>query len=337
MSSKRRPFIRNRFSKTKGKKSEFVKHDHYPQSRYQSTEIPTWTIEEMINKWVWRKEKPKVKRAKIIKDNRNLQDIMGELVIRKIHVSARDDEDFFILAFRDHGLGAEYKQRKIIEKMNNLERKNNEKETGISETNKEKESRELDIKRDKIRAEQERKKIEKIEKMKLDFEDNPEKRFAHIRDIGMENDFQTTYVIELRTRVKLSGSKPAFPSPSNGFHDTRSHSMNSKCFYVGQTENSAKERFHTANVNHMGKSTGKVTKHRLIRDDPPYTKSIKSLNELTNSYGFENQKKGKQSSQFEHYVAWALYKAGNRTWGPLITELDNIDQDMKWLGEYPFI
>ena len=87
----------------------------------------------------------------------------------------------------------------------------------------------------------------------------------------------------------------------------------------------------------MAKSTGKVSKHRLMTDISPYTESINSLNELTKSFGFENPNSGNQSYQFEHYVAWALYKAGHSIWGPTIDELTESHRDMKWLGEDPYI
>ena len=189
----------------------------------------------------------------------------------------------------------------------------------------------------KLREEIEKQRLKDINKKKRELEENPEKRFAYIRQLGREKNYQTTYVIELNSSIRNSRSVPSYPLSSNGFNDTKFDVKNSRCFYVGQTQYSAEERFHIANVNHMGRKTGKVSKHRLIKDNFPYTKSIKSLNELTELYGFENPKKGVQSPQFEHYVAWALYMCGCRTWGPHISELGTRHQDLKWLGEYPYI
>tara|TARA_B110000438_G_C15680904_1_gene592314 strand:+ start:219 stop:920 length:702 start_codon:yes stop_codon:yes gene_type:complete len=189
----------------------------------------------------------------------------------------------------------------------------------------------------KLWEEIEKQRLKEINKKKREFEENPEKRFNYISQLGREKNYQTTYVIELSTGIRRSKSVPSYPLSSLGFNDTKLHTKNSRCFYVGQTQNSAEERFHIANVNHMERTTGKVSKHRLIKDIPPYTKSIKSLNELTESYGFENPKKGTLSHQFEHYVAWALYMCGHRTWGPQISELGTTYQDQKWLGEDPYV
>tara|TARA_Y100000766_G_C18767946_1_gene536906 strand:- start:79 stop:819 length:741 start_codon:yes stop_codon:yes gene_type:complete len=184
------------------------------------------------------------------------------------------------------------------------------------------------------RAEEERREIEDL---KRTFRNNPEKRYDYIRRLGREKNYQTTYVIELDRTIRGSQSELAYPSASGIFPDTGSHTMSSRCFYVGQTKYSAEKRFHTANVNHMARRSGKVSKHRLIKDGPPYSRSIKSLNELTESYGFENPKEGRQSQQFEHYVAWALYKSGHRTWGPINDDLPKLFRNGQWLGEYPFL
>jgi len=295
----------------------------------------------MIDKWVWRREKSKVKQAKIKRDNRNLQDVMGTLAIRDIHASVRIDKDFFIFTFHSHGQGAKEKQRKIIEEINISERKNNEKETGISETNKEKESRKWNIKRAEIRAEEERERIENIKKMKLDFEDNPDKRFNNIRNMGIEKKFQTTYVIELKNTVIFSKFNRAYPNAD--FPETKSHNANSRYFYVGTTWHTAEERFHTARINHMSKK-GSVRKHRLIQDNVPYEKSINHLDQLSEQYGYlhpnppEATRYMVEHYMFEHYVAWALYKKGHFVWGPTIQELQNNGvQDLKWLGEDPYI
>ena len=177
----------------------------------------------------------------------------------------------------------------------------------------------------------------KIDALKREFDNNPEKRFEYIKKLGLKMNYQTTYVIELDQTIMQSQSEPAYPSANGKFPETRLHTLSSRCFYVGQTRYSAEERFHTANVNHMAKKTGKVTKHRIIKDSPPYYESIKRINELTESFGFDNPKNGNQNDKFEHYVAWALYKYGHRTWGPKNSDLGRNSQNGQWLGEDPYI
>ena len=77
----------------------------------------------------------------------------------------------------------------------------------------------------------------------------------------------------------------------------------------------------------------------MIRDEAPYRKSLASLSELTNQFGYENpgRKNRVDSSRFEHYVAWALYKCGYSTWGPKIEDLGLIYQDLNWLGKEPYL
>lgn len=176
-----------------------------------------------------------------------------------------------------------------------------------------------------------------IEALKREFDNNPEKRFDYIKKLGKKKNYQTTYVIELGQTIMQSQSERAYPSTDGMFPETRLHTFSSRCFYVGQTRYSAEERFHTANVNHMARSTGKVSKHRLIKDDPPYHRSVMSINELTESFGFENPNEGNQSDKFEHYVAWALYKCGHRTWGPINSDLGRNSQNGQWLGKDPYI
>ena len=99
------------------------------------------------------------------------------------------------------------------------------------------------------------------------------------------------------------------------------------------------------NKNHMWNSNGNpragvVRRHRLINDELPFFESLESLRKLTDEYGHNNNQRDrrKKNYQFEHYVAYALYMCGFRTWGPKISELEkqginNID----WLGRYPFL
>ena len=87
------------------------------------------------------------------------------------------------------------------------------------------------------------------------------------------------------------------------------------------------------------KRRAKVRKFRKITDEYPYGQSIEHMKSLTRKYGFERSGGGKKSVKFEHYVAWALYKYGYRTWGPTLIELEenNISKNREWLGEYPFL
>ena len=171
---------------------------------------------------------------------------------------------------------------------------------------------------------------------KTQFSNDPEKRFEHIREMGLKTNYSTVYVIELRSSVKSSQSDPAYPNKK--FRATNKHGKNSRLFYVGTTYHTSEERFHLATYNHMSKKTGVVRKHRLIRDEYPYEESLSNLGELTTLYGFENPglENRFNSPKFEHYVAWSLYKCGHMTWGPKIEDLGKFYQDLEWLGEEPF-
>ena len=171
---------------------------------------------------------------------------------------------------------------------------------------------------------------------------DPFQRFKYIREMGVEMNYQTTYVIELKSSINTSNFTRSYPSKD--FAETTKHTNRSRCFYVGTTWHTAEMRFHTAKNNHMWNKSGEpkagaVRKHRLLQDGPPFRKSISGLKKLTRRYGHENSgRKGRiKSDQFEHYVAWALYKCGFRTWGPKFSDLDLKHQNMQWLGKYPFI
>ena len=168
-------------------------------------------------------------------------------------------------------------------------------------------------------------------------------RFDHIKEMGRKNNFQTVYIIELKTTALITTSTRSYPNPSAGFPPITSiHTTMSRCFYVGTTWHSPEDRFHCSNSCHMYKkdgtrrNIGMVPKHRLIEDDPPFQDSVNSLNQLTERYGHSNPG-GNASNKFEHYVAWALYKKGYHVWGPKISELGTFYQDLKWLGEDPYI
>lgn len=181
-----------------------------------------------------------------------------------------------------------------------------------------------------------------IVKIKQDIAKDPLQRFEYIRQMAIERNFQTTYVIELKSTIINSNFTRSYPS--KGFAETPKHTKNSRCFYVGTTWHTAEMRFHTAKNNHMWNKSGEpkagaVRKHRLIEDAPPFSESLSSLQKLTERYGYESSgKDGRiKSDLFEHYVGWALYKCGFRTWGPKFTDLGLNYQNMEWLGEYPFI
>ena len=181
-----------------------------------------------------------------------------------------------------------------------------------------------------------------IAKMEQIISKDPFQRFEYIRQMAVERNFQTTYVIELKSSINESNFTRSYPS--KGFAETTKHTKKSRCFYVGTTWHTAEMRFHTAKNNHMWNKSGEpkagaVRKHRLVQDAPPFTKSISSLKKLTKRYGHESSgRKGRiKSDQFEHYIAWALYKCGFRTWGPKFSDLDSKNQNMQWLGKYPFI
>tara|TARA_B100001094_G_C17812723_1_gene614619 strand:+ start:95 stop:598 length:504 start_codon:yes stop_codon:yes gene_type:complete len=165
-----------------------------------------------------------------------------------------------------------------------------------------------------------------------DFEKNPELRFDYIKKLGEKRNLRTVYVIELRTSVLSSKSKSSYPN--NKFTSMSKHMEEHRLFYVGKTFHSSEERFHLAKNNHMAKN-GVVKKHRLIRDEYPYTESISSLSKLTNQFGYENPR-GIDHNKFEHYVAWALYKCGYSTWGPKIKDLGAY-KDLNWLGKEPYL
>ena len=198
-------------------------------------------------------------------------------------------------------------------------------------------------------------KTAKDESKKLEFQKYPERRFVWIKELGRTKEFQSTYVIELTTKVSDSSSEEAYPSknltPSMSdlsvkgifsYHDPFPQSEmftdDSRCFYVGQTYHPLEVRFYQSKDAHMKKKQ-KVWKFRKITDEYPYVQSIEHMKSLTAKYGFDRSGGGKRSFEFEHYVAWALYKCGYRTWGPTLEELskNNISTDREWLGEYPFL
>ena len=159
--------------------------------------------------------------------------------------------------------------------------------------------------------------------------------------MGEEQNLMTAYIIELGQSVRASKSERAYPNEA--FPELDAHGDESQCFYIGVTDQTIEDRFHAGRKNHMWNEKGKpkngvVRKHRRISDDPPYADSLSSMEELTELYGWENPgAEGRvRSFQLEHYVAWALYRCGHRTWGPKKDELDGPLKNRAWLGRRPF-
>ena len=303
------------------------------------------TLDEAIEEWApknYTNEPPIIRLARINNSNISIESLINRFANRLIHCSIRVDENFFQCSFVGNGGDSDKRMAAEIEVILNQERTKNQRETGFFETNQEQKQR---IQREKIEAEEERKRLHFeaiVSEMKTKFQSNPHSRFDHIKELGDKNNFQTTYVIELSKSVISSGFQRAYPSKE--FAENELHSVDSRCFYVGMTWHKMEERFHTARVNHMwnkyrGQKAGVVRKHRLIDDSEPFLDSIESLYELTTKYGYQNeQRQGRdKSDMFEHYVAYALYMCGFRTWGPKFSDLSADLSDMEWLGEYPFL
>jgi hypothetical protein len=303
------------------------------------------TLDEAIEEWApknWTNEPPNIRLARINNSNISIESLIDRFANRLIHCSIRVDESFFHCSFVGNGKGSDTRMAAEIEVIRNQERTNNHLETGFFETNQEQKHR---IREEKIEAEEEKKRLEfeaMVSEMRTNFYSNPNLRFDHIKQLGDKNNYQTTYVIELNKSVILSEFQRAYPSKE--FAENELHSVDSRCFYVGMTWHKMEERFHTAGANHMwnkygGQKVGVVRKHRLITDSEPFLNSIKSLHELTSKYGYQNEQRQNRikSDKFEHYVAYALYMCGFRTWGPKFSDLSATLSDMAWLGEYPFL
>jgi hypothetical protein len=317
----------------------------YSWNRYDSTKKMLNSYPEAINEWApknWTNASPDIRLARINKSTISIESLIDKFANRSIHCSIRVDESFFNCSFIGNQEGSEKRMREELEVIRNQERKKNQRETGFFETNQEQQQR---IQREKIEAEEEMKRLQfesMVSEMRNKFQTNPHSRFDHIKMLGDKYNYQTTYVIELSKSVISSGFQRAYPSKE--FPENEFHSAESRCFYVGMTWHRMEERFHLAEANHMwnkygGKRAGVVRRHRQITDSKPFEKSIKSLHELTRMYGYENeQRQGRvKSDRFEHYVAYALYMCGFRTWGPKFSDLSSNFSNMKWLGEYPFI
>jgi hypothetical protein len=306
------------------------------------------TLDEAIEEWApknWTNEPPNIRLARINNSNISIEFLINRFADRLIHCSIRVDESFFQCSFVGNGEGSDKRMAAKIEVIRNQERTKNQRETGFLETNQEQKQR---IQREKTEAEEKRKRLQfeaMVSEMKTKFQSNPHSRFDHIKEIGQKRNYQTTYVIELNTSVKGSEFNCAYPNKE--FPELDLHKQDSRCFYVGITWHTMEDRFSNAGKkSHMWNSsgnprtTGVVPKHRLICDESPFVESLESLKKLTNEYGHCNDQKNerKQIYQFEHYVAYALYMCGFRTWGPQISELQKQGiYDMDWLGKYPFL
>ena len=303
------------------------------------------STQEALEEWApksWTNEFPEIRSARINKSTISIESLIDKFVNLSIYCNIRVDESFFHCYFVGNREGSKERMRGELEVIRNQERSKNHRETGFFETNGE---QKLRIQKEKIEEEEERKRIQLeslVSEMKIKFQTNPHSRFDHIKELGDKNNYQTTYVIELSKSVISSQFQRAYPSKK--FPENEFHSAESRCFYVGMTWNTMEERFHLAKANHMwnkygGKKAGVVRKHRIITDANPFDESIKSLHDLTRLYGYENPQRQNRikSDLFEHYVAYALYMCGFRTWGPKFSDLASNFSDMKWLGEYPFL
>ena len=306
------------------------------------------SIQEAIEEWApknWTNEFPEIRTARINKSTISIESLIDKFANRSIHCSIRVDESFFHCSFIGNRKGSGERMRDELEVIRNQERTKNQRETGFFETNEEQKQR---IQREKIEAEEERKRLlfeAMVSEMRAKFQSNPESRFDYIKELGQKENYETTYVIELNSAsVRTSGSLSAYPSKKFPEHDL--HKQDSRCFYVGITWHTMEDRFSNAEKkNHMWNSNGNpragvVRRHRLINDEPPFFESLESLRKLTDEYGHNNnQRDGRvKKYQFEHYVAYALYMCGFRTWGPKISELEKQGiNNMDWLGTYPFI
>ena len=335
---------RRNFRISKRRNSKNVSKD-FSWNKFQSNQRVLHTLDEAIEEWApknWTNEPPNIRLARIKNSNVSIESLINRFANRLIHCSVRVEEGFFQCSFIGNGEGSDKRMAAEIEVILNQERIKNQRETGFLETNQEQKQR---IQREKVEAEEERKRLQfeaMVSEMKTKFQSNPYSRFEHIKMLGDEYNFQTTYVIELSKSVISSGFQRSYPSKE--FPENEHHSAESRCFYVGMTWHRMEERFHLAEANHMwnkygGKKAGVVRRHRQITDSKPFEKSIKSLHELTRMYGYENeQRQGRvKSDRFEHYVAYALYMCGFRTWGPKFSDLPTNFSNMKWLGEYPFL
>lgn len=335
---------RRNFRLPKNRDSKNVSKD-FSWNKSQSNQKMLHTLDEAIEEWApknWTNEPPNIRLARINNSNISIDSLINRFANRLIHCSIKVDESFFQCSFVGNGEGSDKRMATEIEVIRNQERIKNQRETGFLETNQEQKQR---IQREKTEAEEKRKRLQfeaMVSEMKIKFQSNPHSRFDHIKELGDKNNFQTTYVIELSKSVIPSGFQRAYPSKE--FAENELHSADSRCFYVGMTWHKMEERFHTAGVNHMWNKYGRqkagvVRKHRLITDSEPFLNSIECLYELTSKYGYQNEQmqNRKKSDKFEHYVAYALYMCGFRTWGPKFSDLSANLSDMAWLGEYPFL
>lgn len=161
-------------------------------------------------------------------------------------------------------------------------------------------------------------------------------RFDHLRELAKEHNIGSLYIIELRDKIRYTESEKAYPC--DDYPPTDLHGAESRNFYVGITSKTPEERFCGSGKNHISFHSGKVYKHRLIRDPAPYTKSLAALEKLTEEYGYRGIfGDDAKDFRFEHYLAWSLYKIGHRTWGPKVEELKDLNMENRnWLGKEPF-
>lgn len=224
----------------------------------------------------------------------------------EVQIDAVDEEGYHTITFLTNGPGCKQKMEK---------RK-------IDYLNKEKE------KKEQLEAKRLAERQKKIEKELW--------RFDHLRELAKEHNIGSLYIIELRDKIRDTESEKAYPC--DDYPPTDLHGAESRNFYVGITSKTPEERFCGSGKNHISFHSGKVYKHRLIRDPAPYTKSLAALEKLTEEYGYRGISGGDAKDfRFEHYLAWSLYKIGHRTWGPKVEELKDLNMENRnWLGKEPF-
>ena len=296
------------------------REDAQQRNLQKYTDLP-----DIIEAWSpkpWTRELPVVRQF-FVRKKWSIHSLHQQFGNRSIHCRIREHADHFVCDFVGNGDGAAKSMREAAEKLKDQERAKNQRATGIFETDEERVARENN------------------ESIAREFEQDPDKRFRLIRDLGELHNFASVYVIELRETVRDSEFTPAYPSDDHP--ELSTHGPESRCFYVGTTWHTLEDRYHAGEKNHMWNAAGNprigvVRRHRLIDDDHPFTRSMAHLKDLTNRYGWENKghKDRTRSYQFEHYVAWALYKCGHRTWGPQFIELPGPKQKAEWRGKAPY-
>ena len=198
--------------------------DHKPMSKPKlgESKIDIHGLDEIIRNWCSDFSFGVEKRRNYTMINdickfKVLKRLMENGIYAKLHIKG----NFYELIFKGKGSNAVKEMQKYIQDIEQIERNLNLQNTGFEETNREKNKRLRD------------------EKIKIDFEKYPKKRFEHIKKIGAEYGFSSAYVIELQASIKSSNSIVAYEGRSN----EQSANFKSRLFYVGITSNTLEERF----------------------------------------------------------------------------------------------